>query len=234
MSEALPCPSWVWSTGSNAHAAKDRSWFCDDYTPFNSVVGHSIQNVYTPVVGIGSVILPVQRTPGSQDPANHTTIRLRNVLHIPSGLCNIIGCPIINDFGFMTDGSIPGASGTLIDKQDRPVAYFKANEPLFQIKVADPPIGPKVGPSPLKPGGLYLINIRWPDEERKKWERLCASRAQKYSVPPLTTEEKQWLKKYWKKEYYFLRAHGLSIYKDEDREEGRVILRALMADSEDE
>lgn len=43
-----------------------------------------------------------------------------------------------------------------------------------------------------------------------------------------TQEEKAWLKKNWGDEYHFLRAYGLSIYKDEDREEGRRIVRGLM------
>lgn len=48
--------------------------------------------------------------------------------------------------------------------------------------------------------------------------------------PGYTAEEKLWLKKHWKSEYYLLRDHGLCIYKDEDREEGRAIVQALMRD----
>ena len=44
-------------------------------------------------------------------------------------------------------------------------------------------------------------------------------------------EEKAFIKKHFKSEYNFLLTHGLSIYKDEDREEGRAILRALMQNS---
>lgn len=51
--------------------------------------------------------------------------------------------------------------------------------------------------------------------------------------PPLTGPEKQWLKAHHKDEYHFLRDYGLSIYKEEDREEGRSIIRALMDDEED-
>ncbi|MDI1488026.1 MAG: hypothetical protein OHK93_007300 [Ramalina farinacea] len=48
------------------------------------------------------------------------------------------------------------------------------------------------------------------------------------SIPLYTQEEKHWLKKHFDGEFKFLRDYGLSIYKDEDREEGRQLLRALM------
>lgn len=48
------------------------------------------------------------------------------------------------------------------------------------------------------------------------------------SEPPYTQAEKQWLKDHWDGEFKFLRAYGLSIYKEEDREEGRAIARAMI------
>lgn len=46
--------------------------------------------------------------------------------------------------------------------------------------------------------------------------------------PPYTQEEKAWLKKHFDGEFKFLRDYGLSIYEDEDREEGRRIARGCM------
>ncbi|KAK0655096.1 hypothetical protein B0T16DRAFT_318492, partial [Cercophora newfieldiana] len=46
---------------------------------------------------------------------------------------------------------------------------------------------------------------------------------------PYTAEEKQWLNRHFGGEFKFLMAYGLSIYKEEDREEGRHIVRAMMA-----
>ncbi|KAK4033178.1 hypothetical protein C8A01DRAFT_40370 [Parachaetomium inaequale] len=46
--------------------------------------------------------------------------------------------------------------------------------------------------------------------------------------PPYTKEEKDWLKRHWDGEFKFLLAYGMSIYKEEDREEGRRIVRAMM------
>ncbi|KAH6687750.1 hypothetical protein F5X68DRAFT_261113 [Plectosphaerella plurivora] len=48
-------------------------------------------------------------------------------------------------------------------------------------------------------------------------------------VGPLTEAEREWLKKHYGNEFHFLGSYGLSIYKDDDREEGRRILRGLMS-----
>ena len=45
---------------------------------------------------------------------------------------------------------------------------------------------------------------------------------------PLNNPEKKWLKEYFGGEYHFLRSYCLSIYEEEDRKEGRSILRARM------
>ena len=51
---------------------------------------------------------------------------------------------------------------------------------------------------------------------------------------PLTQVEKKWLKDNYGGEFHFLREHGLSIYKEEDREEGRTIVRAMMQEDDEE
>ncbi len=53
--------------------------------------------------------------------------------------------------------------------------------------------------------------------------------------PPYTKTETDWLKRSYDGEFKFLQMYGLSIYKEEDREEGRNIARSLMeADEGDE
>ena len=50
----------------------------------------------------------------------------------------------------------------------------------------------------------------------------------------LSADERKWLKDNWGGEFHFLRCYSLSIYKEEDREEGRLIMRALIkCDDED-
>jgi hypothetical protein len=104
-----------------------------------------------------------------------------------------------------------------------------------------------------EPNTAYVIRATWPDSERAKYENHCkaaiaaaklpathataastasaasAAPVATASAPPLNAEEKDWLKHKsgFGDEFQFLRAHGLSIYKEEDREEGRRIIRAF-------
>ncbi|KAH7113672.1 hypothetical protein B0J13DRAFT_515379 [Dactylonectria estremocensis] len=233
MAGSLPCPSWIWSNNSNVHAAKDRSWFGADYTPLDSTVGHLMGGIQTPVVGIGTVELPVKRSPRATGPRSHGILRLRNVLHVPTSICNVIGSPILDEYDINTGSSMQNTQGTIMDKQGRTVAYSDPHGKFFQVRLSGPPVGPRVGPTPFDPSAMYWINVRWADSEREKWEASCAGQALRPAeVGPLSTEEKQWLKKQWGGEFRFLASHGLNINKEEDREEGRIILRAILAGSD--
>lgn len=147
--------------------------------------------------------------------------------------------------------------GNIEDKDGKQIAYFNPKKVVFQVKLSGPPIGPVTGPSVLKEDGMYLINVHWSDEEKAKWEEYnlakemssmtvtAAKQTSKTSQGkakaeakastkkstldrPYTNGEKAWLQKYTGGEFKFLQNLGLSIYKDEDREEGRAITRALM------
>ncbi|KAK4117069.1 hypothetical protein N656DRAFT_773078 [Canariomyces notabilis] len=114
----------------------------------------------------------------------------------------------------------------------------RCNLPLLQL--SGPPIGPAKVQSLLKPNGIYFILANWPDAERLRW---AASRSASRTPSPLTgssldsgytAEEKEWLKRNWGGEFRFLTSHGLSIYDEDDREEGRRIVRAIMEKDDDE
>jgi len=78
-----------------------------------------------------------------------------------------------------------------------------------------------------------VINAIWPDSERQKWETHQDGTTH-HSRPGYTEKEKGWLRENYRSEFQFLRDFGLSIYKDEDREEGRAILRSMMQSEEEE
>lgn len=213
--------------------AKDRSWFGADYTPFKSTIGHLVEGSETPVVGIGTVELSVKRSPRATGPRSHSILRLRNVLHAPTSICNVIGNPIEEEYDIRTAPIVRNSRGTIFDKQGRTVAYFDPRAKFYEVRLSGPPIGPRVGPTPFDPSVHYWIIARWAGGERDKWEALRAAKVPKPAdVAPLSSEEKQWLKINWGGEFKFLASHGLSIYKEEDREEGRIILRAILADSD--
>ncbi|GAB1206467.1 hypothetical protein APSETT445_005156 [Aspergillus pseudonomiae] len=218
-------------------AARDRSWFGDDYTPIESFVtgmlGDSIE-----VVGIGTVDLPTKTSPKKTGPSSHGVVRLKNVLHAPRLICNIIRNPILKDYNVLTWFS-DTTSGSITRHSDgRTVAYFKpmtGNVMFWEVRLSGPPVGPKVGPSPFNPSDDYMIHAFWPHSERRRFAALQASHQTQTKVSePLIQNEKAWLKKHHGSEFKFLRDHGLSTYEDEDREEGRAILRALMSDDDDD
>lgn len=219
----------------NRSVAKDRSWFGDDYTSLNSSVGNAYCDSPVPVIGIGTVELKVKRSPNASGPRAHSVLRLSNVLHAPASVCNIIGAPILDRYKVAV-GPVKFGQGHITDRDGKVVAYFPDEGRFLQVKLSGPPVGPKVGPTPFDPSVHYLINARWADSERAKWEasRVSSLQPTAHANPPFSAEEKQWLKQHFGNEFKFLTQYGLKIYDDEDREEGRLILRAIMAGSDDE
>lgn len=197
---------------------------------FTDMVGNSIE-----VVGIGTVDLPTKSSPTETGPSSHGILRLKNVLHAPSMFCNLIGRPILDDYEIsLASGSALGPSGFITNRSDgRAVAYFKpltGDVTLFEVQLSGPPVGPEVGPSPFRPSECYMLHAFWPASERQRFEALQAShQTQATASGPLTQAEKAWLKTHYGNEFEFLREYGLSIFKDEDREEGYTILRAIMS-----
>jgi hypothetical protein len=182
------------------------------------------------VAGIGDVELPVHLHPERSGPNAHGKFRLRNVVHVPGSLCNIVGGPSDDDYAGMQFGGLgdSGKNGQLTGSGGRRLAYLHRSGGFFIIKLSAPPIGPVVGESPFREGGGYLIHAFWPESEHARWaEAQEAAPAARY-----TAEERNWLQRNWGGEFHFLGAHGLSIYKEDDREEGRRIVRAMMRQDE--
>lgn len=193
------------------------------------MVGNSVE-----VLGIGTVNLPAKISPTRTGPSSHGILRLKKVLHAPGVICNIIGQPIMDDYQVTLSPESLSSPGSITNLTDgRSVAYFKPmrSARFWEVRLSGPPVGPKVGPSPFSSSGLYVIHAFWPDSERQRFAALPASRqTQATASEPLTLAEKAWVKTHYGSEFKFLRVYGLSIFKDEDREEGRIILRAIMSD----
>ncbi|KAH7161592.1 hypothetical protein EDB81DRAFT_756112 [Dactylonectria macrodidyma] len=60
------------------------------------------------------------------------------------------------------------------------------------------------------------------------------SNAATTATESLTPDEKAWLRKHYRNEFKFLQSYALSIHNEEDREEGRVIMRAMVSNDEDD
>ncbi|KAK2802348.1 hypothetical protein FQN51_004642 [Onygenales sp. PD_10] len=224
---SLRCPHWVFSSNSNVHAARDRAWFID-YTPFETRLEMPpFMPRPIPVLGIGTVELITKRGKNRHGANAHYTMRLKNVLHAPSLIANILGAPIIQDYEILTDFAHPQKGG-IKDKDGQQVAYFHAPAQLLELKLSGPPVGPRLGPSTLGSGGEpTFFSVSWPSSEMERWYAF-RTKGSNSQADTYTEAEKRWLKSHYDGEFHFLQTQGLNIHKDEDREEGRSIVRAMM------
>ncbi|KXX76654.1 hypothetical protein MMYC01_207281 [Madurella mycetomatis] len=207
------------------------------------------------MLGIGDVHIPVKLFPKRSDPEAHGTLHLRDVLHMPGAVCNIIGGPVSGEYSQLATGLKEDGKGAAITAEDgRRLGYFDVRV-LMVLRLSVPSIGPVIGPSMLEPGTHYVINAHWPNSERQRWASAqvghlgldhstnrempdggkgkAKAEAASSEAPPYTDEEKAWLNRVWGDEFKFLMAYGLKIYKDEDREEDRRIARAMIEVDED-
>ncbi|OAL46159.1 hypothetical protein IQ07DRAFT_478719, partial [Pyrenochaeta sp. DS3sAY3a] len=236
------CPDWVFLNNSNVNVATDRGWF-KTYTPFTSTVNDSspifASSSALPVLGIGTVEIYTKRSPNLSGISSHGSLLLAEVLHVPGFICNAIGQPMwdLDDYGVTTGGSRGKSKGAITNSQGKNMAYFDPSRPLFVLKVRADPKGPKLGPPVLQHGTMYALGCQWSETEVQKWQKFKAEnglinpKPELASVvnknPPYTQDEKAFLKKHFRSEYHFLNQHGLHINKEEDRAEGRLILRAF-------
>jgi hypothetical protein len=94
-----------------------------------------------------------------------------------------------------------------------------------------PPDSHQLGASAFRLGKHYMISCRWEEVEVRNWElfkKRGASGVVFDGTRLYAQSERKFLKEEDAGEYKFSRQYGLSIHKDEDREEGRGILRAVM------
>lgn len=198
-----------------------------------------MSHTYLPVLGIGTVEIPTKRSPNRSGVSSYSSLRLKEVLHVPGFICNVIGGHIESSDGYHLDtcGS-PKSNGTIRDRRGKHLAYFDPKRPLFSIRVKNQPGGPKFGPHVLQKGILYMLSCEWESTEQQRWldyqrqggmnDHTSKSACSINTNPPYTAAEKGFLKAAWRDEYHFLLQHGLKISNDEDRAEGRLILRALL------
>ncbi|PSN60007.1 hypothetical protein BS50DRAFT_656165 [Corynespora cassiicola Philippines] len=225
----------------------DRGWFTS-YVPYSSFV-ESYYHALA-VTGFGTVVLPVKKSPNRSGPNAHGQIILKDVLHVPPAVCNIIAYKKMSardgnkDYNFSLRASGNG-SVHVMDSNKRSVAYFVPN-PLPIIRLSGPPVGPRLAPCALRGRTELMLSIRWPGEEIMRWiahlfeNNLLVDNAVTNNVAaetttnrqpesPYTYAEKEWLKQHYGDEFHFLRDCGLRIFREEDREVGRTLLRQLMA-----
>ncbi|KAJ5189578.1 hypothetical protein N7491_005910 [Penicillium cf. griseofulvum] len=230
-----PCPDWVFSNTSDTHVAKDRCWFGADYIPLSSHVT-DMAGGSAEVIGIGTVNLTTMSSPTETNADLHSSLHLKNVLHAPGMICNIIGGPMMEDYAVSCGPSSSDNSGQIMNKYGRTVAYFKPINPgpkLYLVQLAEPPSGYQFGISSLDPNGLYMIHAFWSHIERQRFASLKAcGLTQASGVEPLTLSEKIWFRRRHMSQDGILIAYGLNKNRKEHQEEARAIMRILKSHAE--
>ncbi|KAI1144232.1 hypothetical protein F5Y05DRAFT_22039 [Hypoxylon sp. FL0543] len=253
----LLLPDWVFSFSSDAHCCADKGWF-SEYTPFASEATDYLNNKIQ-ILGVGTVDLPVKRSPFARGRHSHNVLHLTDVLHVPQCQVNIIGQPILQRHPNITiDYGRERYQGSIVDPKGRYITYMKLNEKkLLAFQISGYPVGPKLGESKLKPDVDYTPSVTWPARERCRWEDFQAAKSshgeqdvpapspalvlsqpspqEPYtaSIEDYSLSKRQWLKDHHPEAHEFLVNNGLNIFKDEHREMGHTLLRALMG-TEDE
>ncbi|VUC29824.1 unnamed protein product [Clonostachys rosea] len=251
--DPLPCPSWILSTGTNIHVAKDRSWFADDYTPVQSFVQSHVGG-RLPVIGIGTVNLPTKVAANKTGPTSHGTMRLENVLHAPSALCNIVGTPVFDSYHAELSLSRRVFKDPATGRQ---VAFCKPDTPLYEIRLSDPPIGPKLrwikGDYGSSVNFMLSYGLKfYKDEDCEEAQAIAdaltmddsddsdidlTDSEHSYQDPVLETnylfspKQVQWLEGKYCTTENFLRAEDLSPLDGAGCEDARTRARALMAEA---
>lgn len=194
--------------------------------------------------------LDVKIHPKSKGRSSRRQIALKDVLYAPSAVCNVLGGPIMEDYGVILCRE-KDCDGRLTNSETgATVALFDLVNLLYRLLL----VGQPRGKASLDPNGVFYINVLWSEAEQERWilhnDSLTetppndippsASNMEQAAqeVPPYTTAEKAWLKRAFGAEFKLLRCYGLSIYDEEDREEGRLIARGMIeaeaTESEDE
>ncbi|KAL0932516.1 signal sequence receptor alpha subunit [Colletotrichum truncatum] len=187
------CPTWVFASGSNAHACKNRAWFTE-YIPFESVT-YNYVGEGPRVYGVGTVELPIAQPPRADGLSMLSTLRLENVLHTPDSICNVIGGMLpLNLIGGRKGGDGFGRYA-LHQADGHPVVYSRPGQTLFVVQLRKPPSGLQYGPSTLEEDVNYVINVSWPESERERFKDHLRQSDGVSQEAGYTRKEKQWLKK---------------------------------------
>ncbi|KAL6716765.1 hypothetical protein ACLMJK_006333 [Lecanora helva] len=227
---------WIFASASDVHVANHRDWFTS-YTTFKTHFESGFVGGPVEAEGIGEVKLVVKTDPNRSGSQYQHTVILHDVLYAPSASCNVLGMDFAKNASF-TLGS--GVNKVIDSRSGACVGILDAVK-LFRLRLR----GQSGDQTSLDRNKAYVIRANWPASERSRWEAISSQRTSQQpvrsdslslpsssssSVPPLTQSEKKWLKDSWGGEFKFLRDHGYSIYEEEDREEGRRLVRAFMED----
>ncbi|KAF2868399.1 hypothetical protein BDV95DRAFT_128174 [Massariosphaeria phaeospora] len=250
------CPDWVFAKLSNVHLCKDRGWFTD-YIPFHSFVmsTNAKNSVFIGdeerqwVAGIGTVALPVKKSPGRTGSGTNVHLVLHNVVHCPSLICNVFSNAAASGQGYSIDLTETGKTrGKITDTEGHTMAHFGPNKAYHQILLSGHTPGPLVENRFLMSGLMAVVH--WPPRE---YVRLKAyKQGHPVSPPNLSLSTRNLEIKYYESKkfkeigmpyaeyvksrvqpykrdvYHLLRDRELNLFKEDDRAKARAVIREFI------
>jgi hypothetical protein len=207
--------------------AKTKNWF-EDYTPFASEVKQSHRKTRLKVFGVDTVPLTVKTSKKGRK-----TILLRNVLHVPSAVCNVIG--LTEDMSDTIWCSSPPAMIRAADGLPILLCTVRFSLLIARLTSLAPKIktGTRILTSRKHPNNGCKIQYRWSDAEKARWEsfhlQISVPNETDMQCPPYTEAEKFWVKQNFGNEYNLLRLFNCSMFNEQDRTDVRELVRAEMA-----
>ncbi len=123
-------------------------------------------------IGIGDVLIPVHLFPERTGRQAHGMLHLRNVLHSPASICNLIGGLGTDDYDKLNLGGLGRKrhDAEITKENGRWFGYFVRGR-FWTLKLSEPPIGPELGPSDLRAKTSWDSHIKafWTEEGRREW-----------------------------------------------------------------
>ncbi|KAM7201137.1 hypothetical protein V8F33_003549 [Rhypophila sp. PSN 637] len=183
---STPCTTWVYSESATVPQSivnffvSYREFGRSTVTVTSSSDGAEPKTWTEEIVGVGAVEIPVRKSIKAKGPAAHHKLRLQDVLHVPSSMCNILAgaAPGMDKFEIKP---LPGATHgerTLCDKNNRQLAILCTTQPpgdggppFEELKLSGPPVGPVPAPTPsAQLGKLGSLSTAWTDDkDRARW-----------------------------------------------------------------
>ncbi|KAK5731772.1 hypothetical protein LTR17_011123 [Elasticomyces elasticus] len=209
---------WVWSEQSNVHVATHPDWFVK-FTCFET---HTTPETNLRVLGIGDIELMLRTRLEGKDHnkigVGLATIVLRDVLYVPDAGCNIVGSPLLRDYGLAGTFS----NTTIVDKEFGNVMglldYCGRKKLLLERQ--------KPGQTSLRHDHSPRFCVQWSEIERGLWDHSTVNQPGKGLVR--SNYGGKWEDNYAGQKAC-LNIYGLVLADEEDRGTGRLLVRTLMS-----
>ncbi|KAI1156226.1 hypothetical protein F4825DRAFT_318213 [Nemania diffusa] len=248
---------WIWNEMSNAHACSHIHLF-KEYTSFTSKVTVFLPGLprTVPVLGVGTVELPVKMPSPDSSLLLDRVVCLKDVLYIEQLPLNVVART-----GGITGISLIGGNTFLYDRQQNSIAYCrKSSADQFVVELGDIIDETAINiPNCISALSVSTGIIIWGLTERARWQFFVSQKRESPTTvytqnspegvntghtsdnresenaersdetedgPSYSVAEQLWLRLNFGSEHLFLRTYGFNPDDPGHRKEGSLVVRA--------